>query len=250
MLRKAPPGILWLAAGVLLALKAGSIGAGIPDPIRDFLATVDRRADDELLILRTDLNNDGKQEILLSLSHETDARAGNIWTVYIPASGVYGKLQQPVVFPADAFCINEDLLPNGRALMFYHPGGGGKGALLAYQFDGFRFRQTNLGQIAPQEEDRDLFAKLFESPVTNKVEIIPAAELDSLANARTPSPEIAEDTSKSVSGRNGPNASSKPKPFISSDPTTDNSGTTTVILAFCSLCVLAIVVVAVGRHRE
>jgi len=144
-----------------LLLCGPALAGPIADPVQDFLAEERREVNDQLLKVEGDLNGDGKKEVMLSLSHMRNGKAGNIWVIYSPSEGGYTKLTDLISFREDALYVGYVEQLRAPGLVSYWPGGGGKGSLMAYQVEHARLKATKLGEIEPQGKDAGIYDRFF-----------------------------------------------------------------------------------------
>ncbi len=128
------------------------------DPVQYFLANYEAAPGDKLLKLQVDIDGNGQEEVLLSLSKSNAYKSGNLWVVYIPVQGGYTDAKQQegdgsirdyalVGFRPDAYYIGQISEINGQGIAAYIPGGEGKGFLKAITLQGDTIHEVDLGEI-------------------------------------------------------------------------------------------------------
>ncbi len=174
MMRTVTYGILFFLLIVLVS-DAQEI---IDNPVSDFLNFLRAPDDSELLRLDADINSDGQKEVFLSRTDARNAKAGFIWTVYLPVEGGYKRWRKPICFRTDALFIGECEQFDGPALVTYWPGGCGTGALIAFQIRDNKIEETVL-HVDPgrREEGRKIYDSIFEENEPPKIEKRPISAL-------------------------------------------------------------------------
>lgn len=163
---------------------ANAVGNLIEDPVADFLGTTLRNANDNLLMVSGALSASGENFIFLSLTSQVNGRAGNIWTVYIPANGYYARQTQPITFRTDAFYVGASGVTDGNAVLAYFPANAEHGSLIAYEFDGIHIKENGLGLIEPLGKDKELYSGLFKTLHSKELSIIQSVDLSKLSIPR------------------------------------------------------------------
>jgi hypothetical protein len=150
------------------------------DPAQHFLANYETAPGDKLLKLQVDIDGDGQEEVLLSLSKSNAYKSGNLWVVYIPVQGGFTDAKQQeadgftrdyalVGFRPDAYYIGQISEINGRGIAAYIPGGEGKGFLKAITLQGDTIHETDLGELDPSGTR---YQELFGSPPSVSIQEI------------------------------------------------------------------------------
>ncbi len=155
---------------LLMTLYSVSIySQSYTDPIQDIMNNFSLDGAKEIWKIEADLNRDNKNEMLLTLDTDRNGRAGNMWHVYTLTKNGYVRHEEIVSFRDDALFIGEVPEFNEYGLLTYHPGGGGKGALILIKFNGNKVSEERLKIIHPQGKDSTLYKKYFMPK--NKVSI-------------------------------------------------------------------------------
>lgn len=149
----------------------------VSDPIQDFLTTRFRKPDDSLFVLELDLEGKGQKEMFLSYSHNADGKAGNVWVPYIPVKGGYQRSDQLVTFDVRTLFLGYNKELNITGIITYYSGGGGKGVLIGYTFDGRRFKQSDAKPIEPAGKDAEEFKRIFDASAKYKPKILAPEQL-------------------------------------------------------------------------
>ncbi len=125
----------------------------ITDPVKDYLSKFtfyDGRknfySDDRLLRLDIDLNNDGQQEMLLSLARDKNGKQGNTWAVYRKTKIGYEDIGG-MTFSSSGFYLGHINDTDDYGIVSFWPGGAGEGMLLAHIFDGSEIKEIQIGEI-------------------------------------------------------------------------------------------------------
>lgn len=156
----------------------------INNPVQHFLATYETEPGDELLKLEVDINGDGRNEVLLSLSKSYAYKSGHLWVVYIGVQGGYTEakgigetgevLEHPMVsFRPDVYYVGQITEIHRRGIVSYVPGGGGKGYLKAITINAGKVRETDLGEIAPQGADKAKYDRYFSKAPSVQIQKLP-----------------------------------------------------------------------------
>jgi hypothetical protein len=135
-----------------LTLMAGQIMAS-NDPVKDFLASpVSYLRDpgyydtDKVLRLDLDLQGNGQIETLVTLNRDRDGKQGNIWKVYKKSADGYQQVGTMTFSPGRFYLGPIDELGK-YGLVTFGPGGGGKGVVFAYIYDGSTIQQAAISQV-------------------------------------------------------------------------------------------------------
>ncbi|MBX7156892.1 MAG: hypothetical protein K1X66_00700 [Verrucomicrobiae bacterium] len=171
------------------------------DPVRDFLHSPHPSflsthpsnffKSDRLLRIDIDLNNDGKKEMLLSLSRDIDGHQGNIWKIHQKINGEFEYVGE-MTFHENQFYIGHIDELGQYGLVCFGPGGGGTGNFNAYLFDGEKITETIFARIERNEktykfEDnvllkkRELFKKYLDDKMVRGKDIIQEIPIQELA---------------------------------------------------------------------
>lgn len=174
----------------LILLNAASICAAI-DPINDYLTTFspldgDKKiySDDRLLRLDLDLNDDGRQEVLLSMARDCNGKQGNVWVIYKQTPSGYVQTEG-MTFNANRFYLGRIESIGKYGLICFFPDGANEGQLHCYVFDGDRVESVRLGEVvrnASSDEAKkaaSLWQKYLgeETTVSGKASVIDAQRL-------------------------------------------------------------------------
>lgn len=143
----------------------------VSDPLDDYLSKygpwLTESKAKEILVLELDLNNDGRNEILISSDIRRHFRSGYTWMVYLSEKDGYVLSNSgisPSFFPEAVYYGYIDEL--GKVgLLNYHPGSSTDGELVAYSIDEKKLSEHNLGTISPSGTDKELFEKYFDKKV-------------------------------------------------------------------------------------
>ena len=181
---------VWLA---LLAVGFCASALAIDDPVRAYLERFmplgggEKRffSNDELMRLDVDLDGDGVNEVLLSLSRDRNGAQGNGWAVYQNKKGTF-EYVGGATFGGGRFYVGpvDELKRHG--LVSFWRGGGGTGVLLAFTLEHGNVTETTIGEVDRDELTGDLrgearlnryFGK--DTPATrHEVQVILAPEFE------------------------------------------------------------------------
>jgi hypothetical protein len=148
-------------AGLLFAwcLSAFASAASVIDPIADYLRGDNPNAYSDNTIRKDsyysdfrvfradlDLNNDGRREVLVSSTKDSDGKQGNVWAVYANTQAGYTKIGT-MTFSPNSFYLGpiEDFGDYG--LVTFKPTGEGEGMLSAYLFSGMVVRDVAITSV-------------------------------------------------------------------------------------------------------
>ena len=84
-----------------------------------------------------DLDGDGRDEVLLSMARDHNAKLGNVWVVYTKAPTGYGRIGTMTFDPKSFYLGPIDELGD-YGLVTFRPSSDGTGSLSAYLFNGVR----------------------------------------------------------------------------------------------------------------
>lgn len=154
-----------LLVGLLLITTGVSLAA-TNDPVKDFLQKTPPYvreagkfyADDRLLRLDIDLNNDGQSETLVSLARDRDGKQGNIWVVYQMSAEGYIEVGKMTFSPSRFYVGNIDEI-NRYGLVTFGPSGAGEGVLRAYLFDGSAIQEAQIVAVTRDQQTTELTGK-------------------------------------------------------------------------------------------
>lgn len=145
----------------ILTLASTCAAFGFDDPARDYLSHFspldgDRTiySSDNLLRLELDLDGDGRDEVLLSMARDQNAKLGNVWVVYIKAPTGYGRVGTMTFDPKSFYLGPIDELGD-YGLVTFRPSGDGTGSLSAYLFNGVTLRDVEIISVTPDAPTRD-----------------------------------------------------------------------------------------------
>ena len=167
-----------------ILFAATAVAEVISDPVQHFLANYETALGDELLKLEVDINGDGRNEVLLSLSKSNAYKSGCLWVVYIgvvggyteaKGVGVFGEVldHTTVGFRPDAYYAGQITEIDGRGIAAYVPGGKMEGTLKAITIDGDKVRETDLGNIAPQGANKTKYDRYFGQAPSAQIQKLP-----------------------------------------------------------------------------
>ena len=122
---------LFLNKALLFVLLIGSVNASYGESMTYFFQRISLTKADKVLILYTDLDNDGNKEIWVSTNAWMHSRAGYSWVIFENTSNGMMEVQPhpyntPIDFRGDAFNITYVEELGKRAIVGYHPGGAQK----------------------------------------------------------------------------------------------------------------------------
>lgn len=168
---------------VLLLSVISGLADVIVDPVKHYLDENETISGDQLLKLEVDINGDGRNEMLISLSKSNAYKSGHLWTLYIGVEGGYveakgtgpnGEATEDgiVEFRPDAYFVGNYPEKNARGLLAYVPSELGKGFLTFLTINGTQFRQVKLGEISPKTTDKAKYERYFDADPIAKIQKI------------------------------------------------------------------------------
>ncbi|GMV95441.1 MAG: hypothetical protein AMXMBFR82_52190 [Candidatus Hydrogenedentota bacterium] len=149
--------------------------------LRDFLTGVARpcRAcyrdtvpNHNIHIARVDLDGDDVNDVLLSSDEQTNAQAGNVWSVYLSRKGGRFPEDELISFRTDAFRVVHTTATDGDLIAAYLPGGGGQGIWIGIGCKDGVLITAPLVDIAPDAEVKDEAADLPSEGVLHEFTLL------------------------------------------------------------------------------
>ncbi|MBX7157112.1 MAG: hypothetical protein K1X66_01815 [Verrucomicrobiae bacterium] len=117
--------------------------------------------------LATDINGDGKDELLFTANGHGGKAYGNYWTIYIPVAGGYKRIKGDdennyITFHSKAFYVGYVDQLKEHGLVTYFRAGNREGVLQCYQLKKDKIISKEIAAInANLERDRALYEKYF-----------------------------------------------------------------------------------------
>ena len=225
-----PRGLWMLVRFIGFVLMNGGLlhAQAVNDPERDFVRVTNPTGAGDLQILKIRWDAQGREAWLYSWVGETDGKAGNIWTAYVPDTGGYRLLDEPLEFRPDCYFIGEIAGRAGQYLVTYTPGSSKYGEMTAYRLGKVPVEEVDLGRIEPLGKDSELYQSYFAPEVSRptietikREKIAKKYEESGLASAveRPSAPEPAPP----IDNRKPPAPAPKPLPEAPSPPVQDSS---------------------------
>ena len=142
----------------------------------------------EMYRLDVDLDEDGQDEMLLTMSWELAGGGSRDWKVFHKRGQYYAEVESGIAFRADAcYCgALEDLVDfhrnpklKGKALIALLPAGGGKLGAIAFQLKDGKILKISLrpGDNEPRSEKDDLLLETLRKMQKARVDCTPIEDL-------------------------------------------------------------------------
>ncbi len=182
---------LFLNKALLFVLLIGSVDTsyGYGESMTDLFQKRELSKADKVLILYTDLDNDGNKEIWVSTNAWMNSRFGNMWTTFENTSNGMMKVNTEtrsdgtrsdgVSFRDDAYNVTYVEELGKRAIVAYLPGGGHRGSLMAYTLEKNKIKTTKLRELRAGDawegdesylkDDKKVYEKYFHSEKEVKI---------------------------------------------------------------------------------
>ena len=178
-----------MKTGIIFVSMAASVIAAITDPVASYLQTAAKengyissyRSDDHLASLALDIDGDGQQEMLVTLSRDNSGKEGNRWQVFKKQDDGWVRLDGNAVFSAGHFYLGP--IDGGKTgIVSFWPAGAGDITLTAYYLDGGAVVSKALGQVhydsanAQYHDSHGLSEKYTGSGVRSATELLKVIE--------------------------------------------------------------------------
>lgn len=168
-------------------MSAAMAADTVEQPLADYVRGRTFAPGETLLRWSSDLNADGREDVLVSRSSQAGNRGGAEWAVYLSLPGARGYvLASTISLAADSISVlREGVPPGGPLIVCSYSAGGGMGTIAAYRFPGTEVVLERLGTIHERPEDQTAADRVLEqrylAPATESATEVVA--LDSVTSA-------------------------------------------------------------------